>query len=236
MSTVLSDEKIPNNVNLGGDKRLQLALEAWQPKFIDWWKDMGPVCWQERDIYLRTAISVEANGWAHFDYVKMPEYRWGIFLEPKDEKRVHGFGDNMGQPVWDEVPGEFRNMLRRLVVTQGDTEPASVEQQRNLGAKSPFTPAAAKEAGLVTVVADEIDFEDELRIAIEERSSLSPDALTGMEASLRFPGSETMESKVFGRLSAWQNWIFIRPNAVGEEGALKLFGTGKKSKFDWKRV
>ncbi|MBV8756998.1 MAG: benzoyl-CoA 2,3-epoxidase subunit BoxB [Deltaproteobacteria bacterium] len=137
MSTVLTDEKIPNNVNLAGDKRLQRALEAWQPKFIDWWKDMGPVGWQERDIYLRTAISVEANGWAHFDYVKMPDYRWGIFLEPKDPNRVHGFGDFQGQPVWDEVPGEFRNMLRRLVVTQGDTEPASVEQQRNLGATAP---------------------------------------------------------------------------------------------------
>src|SRR5689334_12781157 len=137
MSTILNDEKIPNNVNLGGDKRLQRALEAWQPKFIDWWKDMGPVGWQERDIYLRTAISVEANGWAHFDYVKMPDYRWGIFLEPKDPNRVHGFGDFAGQPVWDEVPGEFRNMLRRLVVTQGDTEPASVEQQRRLGETAP---------------------------------------------------------------------------------------------------
>jgi len=137
MSSVLTDEKIPNNVNLGGDKRLQRALEAWQPKFIDWWKDMGPVGWQERDIYLRTAVSVEASGWAHFDYVKMPDYRWGIFLEPKDPNRVHRFGDHMGQPVWDEVPGEFRNMLRRLVVTQGDTEPASVEQQRDLGATAP---------------------------------------------------------------------------------------------------
>ena len=137
MSSILNDEKIPNNVNLGSDKRLQRALEAWQPKFIDWWKDMGPVGWQERDIYLRTAISVESNGWAHFDYVKMPDYRWGIFLEPKDPNRVHGFGDHMGQPVWDEIPGEFRNSLRRLVVTQGDTEPASVEQQRDLGATAP---------------------------------------------------------------------------------------------------
>jgi benzoyl-CoA 2,3-dioxygenase component B len=137
MTTVISDEKIPNNVDLAGDRRLQRALEAWQPKFIDWWKQMGPVGWQERDIYLRTAISVETEGWAHFDYVKMPDYRWGIFLEPKQEGRVHGFGDHQGQPVWDEVPGEFRNMLRRLVVTQGDTEPASVEQQRNLGATAP---------------------------------------------------------------------------------------------------
>src|SRR6476659_316004 len=137
MSTVLTDEKIPNNVNLSGDKRLQRALEAWQPAFIDWWKQMGPVGWQERDIYLRTATSVESNGWAHFDYVKMPDYRWGIFLEPKDPNRVHGFGDFAGQPVWDEVPGEFRNMRRRLVVTPGATEPASVEQQRNLGATAP---------------------------------------------------------------------------------------------------
>jgi len=137
MSTVLNDEKIPNNVNLGGDKRLQRALEAWQPQFIEWWKQMGPVGWQEKDIYLRTAISVESEGWANFNYVKMPDYRWGIFLEPKNPNRTHGFGDFYGQPVWDEVPGEFRNMLRRLIVTQGDTEPASVEQQRDLGATAP---------------------------------------------------------------------------------------------------
>ncbi|MEO8706972.1 MAG: benzoyl-CoA 2,3-epoxidase subunit BoxB, partial [Kofleriaceae bacterium] len=135
--TAISDDKIPNNVNLSGDKRLQRALEAWQPKFIEWWMQMGPEGWQAKDIYLRTAVSVESEGWAHFNYVKMPDYRWGIFLEPKQEGRVHHFGDNMGQPVWDEVPGEFRNMLRRLVVTQGDTEPASVEQQRLLGQTAP---------------------------------------------------------------------------------------------------
>jgi len=90
--------------------------------------------------------------------------------------------------------------------------------------------------GLVTLTPDDIDWDDEIRIMLEERASLSPDAMTGMEASLRFPGKETMETRVFGRLSAWQNWIFIRPNAVGEDGALKLFGTGKKAKFDWKRV
>ncbi|MBC7603458.1 MAG: benzoyl-CoA-dihydrodiol lyase [Ramlibacter sp.] len=90
--------------------------------------------------------------------------------------------------------------------------------------------------GLVTLTPDDIDWDDEIRIMLEERASLSPDALTGMEASLRFPGKETMETRVFGRLSAWQNWIFVRPNAVGEEGALKLFGTGKKARFDWKRI
>lgn len=90
--------------------------------------------------------------------------------------------------------------------------------------------------GLVTLTPDDIDWEDEIRIMLEERASLSPDAMTGMEASLRFPGKETMETRIFARLSAWQNWIFIRPNAVGEDGALKLFGTGKKAKFDWKRI
>lgn len=94
----------------------------------------------------------------------------------------------------------------------------------------------ATEAGLVTVTPDDLDWEDEIRIAIEERSSLSPDALTGMEANLRFPGAETLETKIFGRLSAWQNWIFIRPNATGEQGALKLFGKGSKPKFDRERV
>jgi benzoyl-CoA 2,3-dioxygenase component B len=137
MSSIVSDEKIPNNVDLAGDRRLQRALEAWQPHFLDWWREMGPEGFQAKDVYLRTAISVEAEGWAHFDYVKMPDYRWGIFLEPKQPGRVHGFGDHLGQPVWDEVPGEFRNMLRRLVVTQGDTEPASVEQQRLLGKTAP---------------------------------------------------------------------------------------------------
>ena len=133
----VSDEKIPNNVNLADDKRLQRALEQWQPKFLDWWREMGPVGFQAKEIYLRTAVSVETDGWAHFDYVRMPDYRWGIFLEPKVADRRHHFGDLIGQPVWDEVPGEFRNMLRRLIVTQGDTEPASVEQQRNLGATAP---------------------------------------------------------------------------------------------------
>ncbi len=137
MSDVINDEKIPNNVNLAGDKKLQRALEAWQPNFINWWKEMGPVGFQEDDIYLRTAISVGQEGWAHFDYVKMPDYRWGIFLADPVPDRKIGFGDNFGQPVWQEVPGEHRNTLRRLIVTQGDTEPASVEQQRLLGQSCP---------------------------------------------------------------------------------------------------
>jgi benzoyl-CoA 2,3-epoxidase subunit B len=130
-------ERIPNNVNLSEDKRLQRALERWLPNYLSWWREMGPDGFQEKDIYLRTAISVEPSGWAHFDYVKMPDYRWGIFLKPAEPDAKVGFGDNMGQPAYQEVPGEFRNTLRRIIVTQGDTEPASVEQQRQLGKTCP---------------------------------------------------------------------------------------------------
>jgi len=137
VSNVSLNEKIPNNVDLSSDKRLQRALEQWQPEFISWWKDMGPEGFQEKDIYLRTAVSVDPRGWAHFDYVKMPEYRWGIFLADPVKDRKVGFGDHYGEPVWQEVPGEHRNALRRLIVTQGDTEPASVEQQRRLGQTCP---------------------------------------------------------------------------------------------------
>jgi benzoyl-CoA-dihydrodiol lyase len=99
-----------------------------------------------------------------------------------------------------------------------------------------YAPAEAEEAGLVTMVLDDIDYEDEVRVAVEERASLSPDALTGMEASLRFPGLENASCKIFGRLSAWQNWIFIRPNAVGEKGALKVYGRPERPSFNWRRT
>jgi benzoyl-CoA 2,3-epoxidase subunit B len=135
---MISAERIPNNVDLSSNKRLQRALEHWQPKYIQWWRDMGPQGFQDyHHVYVRTAISVDPEGWAHFEYVKLPEYRWGIFLAEPVRDRVIGFGDFMGQPVWQEVPGEFRNQLRRLIVTQGDTEPASVEQQRWLGRRCP---------------------------------------------------------------------------------------------------
>src|SRR6202011_351429 len=128
---------IPNNVDLSSDRRLQRALENWQPRFLDWWKDMGPDGTSNFDVYLRTAVSVDANGWANFDYVKMPEYRWGIFLAGQDPNRQIAYGDNKGKPAWQDVPGELRSTLRRLIVTQGDTEPASVEQQRLLGKTAP---------------------------------------------------------------------------------------------------
>ncbi len=129
--------KIPNNVRLNDDQRVLKALEQWHPGYIDWWMTMGPEGFQTSDVYLRTAISIDPKGWAKFDYVKMPEYRWGILLAPQDENRLVNFGAHKGEKAWQEVPGEYRAMLRRLVVIQGDTEPASVEQQRHLGKTAP---------------------------------------------------------------------------------------------------
>jgi benzoyl-CoA 2,3-dioxygenase component B len=130
-------EKIPNNVDLANDRTLQRALEHWQPRFMDWWREMGPNDFADADVYLRTAIGVDAEGWAHYGTVKMPDYRWGIFLAERIADRTIGFGDCFGEPVWQQVPGEFRSQFRRLIVTQGDTEPASVEQQRLLGHTCP---------------------------------------------------------------------------------------------------
>src|SRR5881628_1208545 len=104
---------------------------------MKWWMEAGPEEFQNDLIYLRTAVSADSSGWAHFDHVKMPDYRWGIFLADPVPGRTIGFGDFLGRPVWQEVPGEFRNQLRRIIVVQGDTEPASVEQQRRLGRTAP---------------------------------------------------------------------------------------------------
>ncbi|WP_193184556.1 benzoyl-CoA 2,3-epoxidase subunit BoxB [Nisaea sediminum] len=131
------DTKIPNNINLSSDRKILKALEQWHPGYIDWWMDQGPEGFQTSDVYLRTAVSVDPKGWAKFDYVKMPDYRWGILLAPQVENRKIAFGEHKGEDVWQEIPGEYRAMLRRLVVIQGDTEPASVEQQRFLGATAP---------------------------------------------------------------------------------------------------
>ncbi len=130
-------DKIPNNVNLSEDKALQRALEHWQPEFLNWWHDMGPTGSHAHDVYLRTAVSVDPSGWAQFGHLKMPDYRWGIFLNPREEGRQVTFGEHRGEAAWQEVPGEHRANLRRIIVTQGDTEPASVEQQRHLGLTAP---------------------------------------------------------------------------------------------------
>jgi benzoyl-CoA 2,3-dioxygenase component B len=129
--------KIPNNVGLTQDRQVLRALEGWHPGYLNWWRDMGPEGFQEAMVYLRTAYAVDPRGWAKFDYVRMPDYRWGILLAPAEENRTVPFGRHFGEPAWQEVPGEYRAMLRRLVVIQGDTEPASVEQQRHLGKTAP---------------------------------------------------------------------------------------------------
>jgi benzoyl-CoA 2,3-dioxygenase component B len=129
-------EKIPNNVGLAEDRRLQRALESWQPNFLTWWESMGPTL-PTQDVYLRTAINVGRDGWAQFGHVAMRDYRWGIFLAEREADRRIAFGQHKGEPAWQQVPGEYRSDLRRLIVIQGDTEPASVEQQRNLGATAP---------------------------------------------------------------------------------------------------
>ena len=137
MSSINYSDKIPNNVDLGGDRTLQRALEQWQPNFLNWWGDVGPEGSSNFDVYLRTAVSVDPQGWAQFGHVKMPDYRWGIFLNPGEAERKIHFGDHKGEKAWSDVPGEYRANLRRIIVTQGDTEPASVEQQRHLGLTAP---------------------------------------------------------------------------------------------------
>ncbi len=129
-------ERIPNNVDLAEDRRLQRALESWQPRFLQWWGEMGPTL-PTQDVYLRTAIDVGREGWAHFGQVRVPDYRWGIFLAERNPDRRIAFGQHKGEPVWQQVPGEHRASLQRLIVVQGDTEPASVEQQRRLGLTAP---------------------------------------------------------------------------------------------------
>ncbi len=146
---------------------------------------------------------------------------------PDDAPRVFASSANFGR--YPSVNG-----LTRLAARFYQDEVAIQAVQDHIGA--PLDAINAASLGLVTATPDDIDWEDEIRIAIEERASLSPDALTGLEANLRFGPVETMETRIFGRLTAWQNWIFNRPNAVGEQGALKVFGSGNKARFDWDRV
>ena len=130
-------DRIPNNVDLGSNRTLQRALEHWQPEFLNWWQELGPRDFQVADVYLRTATSVDAKGWATYGFVRMPEYRWGIFLADAIPTARSASATAIGQEVWQQIPGEYRSTLRRLIVTQGDTEPASVEQQRMLGHTAP---------------------------------------------------------------------------------------------------
>jgi benzoyl-CoA-dihydrodiol lyase len=155
----------------------------------------------------------------------------GYMLSLPDDEQQEGAVvlSEMNFGSYPMVNGQYR-IAARFYGEEAPIAAAKEATGKQLGA------AAALELGLVTATPDDLDWEDEIRIVLEERASLSPDALTAMEANLRFGPGETMETRVFGRLSAWQNWIFIRPNAVGEAGALKVFGSGNKAKFNWERV
>ena len=137
LASVDLSARIPNNVGLADDAKVRRALERWQPRYLEWWNDMGPRDFATSEIWLRTAIDVGAKGWSNFGYVRMPEYRWGIFLSPPRTDASVRAGDDAGKPAWTQVPGEHRGALRRIITTQADTEPASVEQQRMLGATAP---------------------------------------------------------------------------------------------------
>jgi len=153
-----------------------------------------------------------------------------MLLLPEDEADAPRIAlSRMNFGTYPAVSGETRLTMRFC----GEARP--VEAARAI-AGDRIGAALADQLGLVTYAPDDIDWADEVRLAIEERASLSPDALTGMEANLRFSGAESMETRIFGRLSAWQNWIFNRPNAVGEQGALKVYGSGSKPQFNWERV
>ena len=219
MSTINYSDKIPNNVNLSEDRTLQRALEQWQPNYLQWWGDMGPDGSQNFDVYLRTAVSVDPQGWAQFGHVKMPDYRWGIFLNAAEKDRKIHFGDHKGEAAWQDVPGEHRANLRRIIVTQGDTEPASVEQQRHLGLTCP----------------SQYDLRNLFQVNVEEGRHLWAMVYL-LHKYFGRDGRENMVTRVFSRLTAWQNWIFQRPNAVGEKGALKVYGKGDKAVYDWNRV
>ncbi len=137
MTTIDYNHRIPNNVDLADDRKLTRALESWMPSFESWWREMGPQGFEAADVYLRTAVNTNIHRESAWGHAKLTDYRWGIFLTDPEPDRVISHGEFKGQPVWQDVPGEFRNPLRRLIVIQGDTEPASVEQQRHLGATAP---------------------------------------------------------------------------------------------------
>jgi benzoyl-CoA-dihydrodiol lyase len=152
-----------------------------------------------------------------------------LHLQEEDPGAPHVALSTANFGLWPMVSGESRIATRFC----GLSDPVEAARQA-IGEK--LDAHDALELGLVTAAPDDLDWEDEIRLAIEERASLSPDALTGMEASLRFAGRENMATRIFGRLTAWQNWIFNRPNAVGEQGALKVYGSGAKARFNWERV
>ncbi len=169
-------ERIPNNVNLSEDKKLQRALEKWLPNYLDWWQEMGPDGFQQKEVYLRTAISVEPDGWANFDFIKMPDYRWGIFLKPAEPDAKIGFGDNYGQPAYQEVPGEFRRFIS-CNVTLGVTVAMKPTHCSNAAVVIPINHESSKPSTNPAMIGSTFSASRCLRIAtasISFRLSLNP--------------------------------------------------------------
>ncbi|MFV1958994.1 MAG: enoyl-CoA hydratase-related protein, partial [Planctomycetota bacterium] len=217
-----------------GDPALVLAHDAFLAAHADdWFVQEIRACWK------RTLKRLDLTARSFFALVEPGSCFAGVLFELALAADRAYMLDDPERPVTVALsslnagPLPMGNGLTRLQ-TRFLANPEQVEAV--LAYEGPFDPAAAREAGIVTLTPDDLDWEDEIRLAIEERLSLSPDALTGMEANLRFAGPETMETKIFGRLSAWQNWIFQRPNAVGKRGALTLYGRPERPSFDWTRT
>jgi benzoyl-CoA-dihydrodiol lyase len=221
-----------------GDAQAVLAADATLLKFKDHWFVNETIGFLRRtlarlDVSSRTLFALVEPGSCFAGTLlelALAADRTYMLALPDDAARAPRLvaGETNFGP-YPMVTGQTR-LQRRFYEEQGP-----IDAVRVLIGK-PLDAGQANAAGLVTAAPDDIDWAEEVRIAIEERSSLSPDALTGMEANLRFNGKETMATRIFGRLTAWQNWIFIRPNAVGEKGALKVYGKGEKPQFDWNRV
>lgn len=221
-----------------GDLSAVLEADATMAKFKDNWFVRETI-----GFLRRTLRRLDVSSRSMFAVLDEGSCFGGLFLElalAADRSFMLNLEDDVARAPKLALSGAnfglypMNNGLSRLA-TRFAGEQAPVDAARAaIGQKLDATKAA--ELGLVTFTPDELDWDEELRIAIEERTALSPDALTGMEASLRFAGGETMDTRIFGRLTAWQNWIFNRPNAVGEAGALKVYGTGAKAKFNWERV
>jgi benzoyl-CoA-dihydrodiol lyase len=219
-----------------GDPAQLLAAETALTQYADHW-----FVREVRNLLERTLARLDVSSRTLFAIIDEESCFSGLFMEfalAADRSYMLDLPDGDGPRIALSAInfGALRevNGLSRLATRFGD-DGAALERLRPCIGQA-LDASAAAAAGLVTFTPDDLDWQDEIRLALEERASLSPDALTGMEASLRFGGRETMETRIFGRLSAWQNWIFIRPNAIGEAGALKVFGSGRRPKFDWKRI
>jgi benzoyl-CoA-dihydrodiol lyase len=221
-----------------GDPALVLAVDATLEKHRSHWFVRETIGMLRRtlarlDVTSRTLYALIEPGSCFagtlFELALAADRSYMLALPPDDQTAPRVALSAMNFGAYPMVNGLSRLAARFYGASEAIDRAQAVKGR-------PLAAQEVLELGLVTAAPDDLDWADEIRIAIEERASLSPDALTGMEANLRFGIAETMQTRVFGRLSAWQNWIFIRPNAVGEAGALKTFGSGNKPRFDWGRV